>query len=133
MGLCGTQNDSVQRSGPFSEPENSNIRKIGFWSHAAAALSLHAGATNIGWVWDFTQSRSEDDQAVEALAVEYAQYCTQNQFWITNGADWYVTYGDTTDWAYGAHGVFDFTLEVSNSKQPPANQLPQVFRTTFQP
>ncbi|MGC6508689.1 MAG: DUF2817 domain-containing protein [Myxococcota bacterium] len=125
-GYMWNPNEFRPGSGPFSEKETQNIRQFGFWSHAAAALSLHAGATNIGWVWNYTETRSEDDQAVEALAVEYAQYCSQNQFWITNGADWYVTYGDTTDWAYGAHGVFDFTLEVSNSKQPSANQLPQI-------
>ena len=125
-GYMWNSNEFRPGSGPFSEQETQNIRQFGYWSHAAAALSLHAGATNIGWVWNYTTNRTQDDQAVEALASKYADHCSQNQFWITNGADWYVTYGDTTDWAYGAHGVFDFTLEVSNSKQPPAGQLPQI-------
>ena len=28
-----------------------------------------------------------------------------------------------TDWAYGAQGSFDFTLEVSEDKRPPVHQL----------
>ena len=40
------------RSGdvPFSEPETRNIRALGAWVPAGLGLSLHSGATNLGWV-----------------------------------------------------------------------------------
>ena len=47
-------------------------------------------------------------------------------FWITNGAEWYITYGDTTDWSYGALGIPDFTLEVSEQKQPSSSEIPNL-------
>lgn len=126
-GYMWNANEYRPGDGPFSEIETQNIRQFGNWNSAAAALSLHAGATNIGWVWNYTTQRASDDIVVGDMAKLYGDNCTQNNFWITNGADWYVTYGDTTDWSYGAFGVFDFTLEVSSSKQPPSYQLPDIF------
>ena len=102
----------------FSEPETQNIRALGAWIPAGLGLSLHSGATNIGWVWNYTAERTEHDQLLEDIAATYAAHCNTDEFWITNGADWYVTNGDTTDWSYGRYGTLDYTLEVSRHKHP---------------
>ncbi len=112
--------------GPFSEPETRNIRALGTWVPAGLGLSVHSGATNIGWVWNYTEERTQDDELLEAIAARYASHCTTEDFWITNGADWYVTNGDTTDWSYGRYGTLDYTLEVSQHKHPGAVQMAQV-------
>ncbi|NOY26487.1 MAG: hypothetical protein GXP62_11495 [Oligoflexia bacterium] len=111
---------------PFSEPETRAVRALHSWVPATAALSFHAGAANIGWVWNYDTTPTADDSLLQDLAQRYADACTVPDFWTTNGADWYITHGDTNDWAYGRLGVLDFTVEVSVSKTPPASTLPSL-------
>ncbi len=108
---------------PFSEPETRNMRALSAWVPFGAALSLHSGATNLGWVWNFTTDPSPDAGLVEAVAEAYEEECDQPGFYITNGAEWYITHGDTNDWAYGRHGTQDYTLEVSHVKNPMASAM----------
>ncbi|MCB9683964.1 MAG: hypothetical protein H6735_02845 [Alphaproteobacteria bacterium] len=113
------------RSGesPFSEPETRAVRAFAELVHPMLGLSLHAGATNLGWPWNYTRDDPPDAVLFEALAADYADTCTWPGFWVTQGADWYLTRGDTNDWAYGRQGVLDLTLELSDPKSPPADQL----------
>jgi hypothetical protein len=89
-------------------------------------LSVHAGATNLGWVWNHTTDRTIDDPLLDYLASSYHEECETPGFYTTNGADWYVTNGDTNDWSYGRHGTLDFTLEVSSEKSPSLTEMSQV-------
>ncbi len=120
--------DSEYRSGdaPFSEPEPRALRALHAWMPATAGLTFHSGALNIGWVWNYTTTPSDDDAVVTGLADLYASACTADGFWQTNGAEWYITYGDTTDWAYGTRGVLDYTVEVSEVKTPDDSRLPEL-------
>ena len=113
-------------SGPFSEAEPRAIRAHGTWTALGAGLSLHSGETNIGWVWNHTATPTTDASLLEDMALVYSDECDMPGFWITNGAEWYPTQGDTNDWAYGRHGVLDFTVEVSLLKTPPADALPGI-------
>jgi len=103
---------------PFSEPETRAVRAHGHFHRPYASLSLHSGATNIGYVWNYTTTPSPDEATLEAHANVYADHCTTDGFWVTNGAAWYTTRGDTNDWSYGRYGVPDYTVEVSLSKTP---------------
>lgn len=111
---------------PFSEPETRAVRTLSTWTALGAGLSMHAGEINLGWVWNHTTTRVADDALLEGIAEEYLASCTVPDFWITNGADWYVTTGDTNDWSYGRHGVLDYTLEISLQKTPAAADMPGV-------
>lgn len=113
---------------PFSEPETRAIRTLSQWNPFHAGLSLHAGTTNIGWVWNHTTARAPDSDLLESIATRYAAQIGATEFWITNGADWYLTSGDTTDWSYGRLGTFDFTVEVSQDKSPPIAALPSLIQ-----
>ncbi|MBX2803600.1 MAG: hypothetical protein KTR31_38330 [Myxococcales bacterium] len=57
------------------------------------------------------------------MALDYAERCTAPDFWITNGAHWYLSRGDTNDWSYGRFGVPDYTLELTDPKVPPADDI----------
>jgi hypothetical protein len=107
----------------FSEPETRNVRTLGATVQFGAGLSMHSGATNLGWVWNYTTDPTQDAEIVAALAGAYGESCTQPGFYLTNGAEWYITHGDTTDWSYGRHGVLDYTLEVTNRKNPNASTM----------
>ena len=107
----------------LSEPETRAVEALALRAPASIGLSLHSGAANFGWVWNHTTEPSEDAHIHRAIAETYAQSCTADGFWITNGADWYPTNGDTNDWAYGYWGSFDYTVELSSSKTPPQDQI----------
>ena len=111
---------------PFSEPETRAIAAMSLWNSFHAGLSLHSGATNIGWVWNHTTKHAPDATLMSSMATRYADHTGNPDFWITNGAEWYITHGDTTDWTYGRLGTLDFTLEVSEDKTPPASGLPDL-------
>lgn len=109
---------------PFSEPETRAVRAVSTWSALGAGLSMHSGAANLGWVWNHTTARTADESLLAERAEDYAALCGVEDFWVTNGADWYVTTGDTNDWSYGRHGVLDYTLEASEVKSPAAADIP---------
>lgn len=118
-----TASEFLAGSSPFSEPEVRAVRTFGHWVQPVLALSLHSGAANFGWVWNHTTLPAADAAELEAEAERYAAQTSMPDFWITNGADWYVTHGDTNDWAYGRHGVWDSTLELTEDKSPPAPEI----------
>ncbi len=109
---------------PFSEPETRAVRALARARSFDAGLTLHAGAQNLGWVWNWTaDERPPEEPLLADLAAAYAAQCGAPGFWLTNGADWYVTNGDTTDWTYGAWGAYDFTLELTAEKSPPLGDV----------
>lgn len=111
---------------PFSEAESRAVRAHGAWTALGVGLSMHAGETNLGWVWNHTATPTAEAELLSSMATTYALACAVPGFWTTNGAEWYPTNGDTNDWSYGRHGVLDFTLEVTLDKSPPAETLPLV-------
>lgn len=118
--------DSAYGAGaaPFSEPEVQAVRALASLDRPYLSLSLHSGETNIGYVWNWTAERTGEDQVLLDLATAYGDACAEEGFWVTNGADWYMTQGDTNDWSYGRYGGMDFTLEVTRQKRPDPASIP---------
>jgi len=110
----------------FSEPETRSIRTASLNASFLAGLSVHSGATNLGYVWNWTTSPTIDTPLLQKTGRRYLDACDLPGFWLTNGAEWYETNGDTNDWSYGAQGTLDYTLEVSAIKTPPASELEQL-------
>jgi len=110
---------------PFSEVETAAVRQFSIARSFHHSLSLHSGAANLGWVWNYTTERTPDDDWLEHACVGYLADSVQPGFWITNGADWYETNGDTNDWSYGERGGHDYNLEVTETKAPPEEEIPQ--------
>jgi len=103
---------------PFSEPEPRAVRALSMMEPFHAGLSLHSGAENIGYVWNYTEADTIEEARLEALGFAYEDACAIDGFYSTNGADWYITRGDTNDWSYGMRGTLDYTVEVSTYKTP---------------
>jgi hypothetical protein len=110
---------------PFSEPETKALRTLSLSLGATIGLSMHSGATNLGYVWNHSDTDTVDEDRLIEMGELYAQACSQEGFYLTNGADWYVTRGDLNDWAYGVQGGLDFTLEVTTTKSPDTAGLDQ--------
>jgi len=107
----------------WSEPETRAVRALADRAGFGGGLSLHSGATNLGWPWNHQLDAPPDAAAFAALASVYASALGEEGFWITQGSHWYITEGDTNDWSYGGHGVLDMTLELSLEKSPPAAEV----------
>ncbi|MEQ1570332.1 MAG: M14 family zinc carboxypeptidase [Myxococcota bacterium] len=112
-------------AGPFSEPETRAVRAAATFERPMASLTLHTGATNIGWPWNYTVVDPADAASFGDIASRYADHVDDPEFWITQGSEWYPTWGDTNDWAYGRYGGLDLTVEVAQS-DPEAGDLPAV-------
>lgn len=115
-------------SQPFSEPETRAVRTLALLDRPVVGVSLHAGAANLGWPWNFSPEPPRDAEVLTAIAERYLERCDTPEFWITQGSLWYETRGDTNDWAYARHGTLDYTLEVSLDKEPPPEQIDAVVR-----
>lgn len=113
-------------SGPyeFSEPETMAIRALGTRRRFVHSLSLHSGAVLCNYLWNYTTQDSPDEALLLDICEIYEAATPTPDFWVTNGADWYVTRGDTNDWSYGVWGGQDHTLEVTLQKTPPAAEIP---------
>ncbi len=123
-GLQWSPSEYASGEGPFSEPETRAVRALARSRGWLGGMSLHSGEVNLGWVWNWTRTeRPPEEVSLRALGERYADACSAPDFWLTNGADWYVTRGDTTDWTYGARGEPDLTLELTLEKSPPAEDI----------
>jgi hypothetical protein len=137
----------------FSEPETKAVRdltEVANGSHAkkrfTLSISFHAGAICFNSVLNATSTATTDEPiffsarsggpysadctplcanpAANGLAKAYQNGATTSGFWYTNGADWYVTHGDTNDWSYNTWSDLDTTVEVTLTKTPSTAQIP---------
>ncbi len=113
-------------SAAFSEPETRFIQTASINTSFLAGLSVHSGATNLGYVWNWTTSPTIDTPLLQKTGQRYLNACDLPGFWLTNGAEWYETNGDTNDWSYATQGTLDYTLEVSAIKTPPPSELDRI-------
>lgn len=110
----------------FSEPETRAVRALALRRAFSHSITVHSGASNLGWVWNHQLEPSPDDALLADRCAEYLAATDDPGFWVTNGASWYITHGDTNDWSYGVRGTQDYTLEVSLDKAPPEDELADV-------
>ncbi|XP_057857488.1 carboxypeptidase SOL1 isoform X2 [Cryptomeria japonica] len=128
----------------FSQNNDENLRQpetkaIMNWTkdkRFTASASLHGGALVANYPWDGTSdgrekySKCPDDETFRYMAAIYSHHhynmSKSNEFsgGITNGAQWYPLYGGMQDWNYIHGGCFDLTLEISDTKWPPAKEIP---------
>jgi hypothetical protein len=129
-------------SKPFSEPETQAVRDYSVWDGATdtnnfvASLTYHSGATCCNTVWNYADADhpdgyphpTPDDNLIMWWGNTYTSNCSQPGFYLTNGCDWYATWGDLNDWSYGERGDMDYTIEVySQGYNPPASQIQAVY------
>ncbi|XP_076898101.1 carboxypeptidase SOL1-like isoform X1 [Bidens hawaiensis] len=128
-------NDLTERQ-PETKAIMNWIKSIRF----TASASLHGGALVANYPWDGTQDKSKsyyacpDDETFRYMAKLYSgshYNMSQSQEFkagITNGALWYPIYGGMQDWNYIYGGCFELTLEISDNKWPPANELHMIWQ-----
>ncbi len=137
-----TRSDTYMGPTPFSEPETQAIRDF-VTSHlnARVLLSFHTFSELILYPWghsydSINKSSPRDFQVFKTMAEKMA---TWNNYTPEQASDLYIASGDTTDWAYGTHGIFAFTFELSPSSMwgggfyPGAGMINQAFQDNIEP
>ncbi|CAK9313457.1 unnamed protein product [Citrullus colocynthis] len=121
------------------QPETKAIMKWMRDVHFTASASLHGGALVANYPWDGTADKRKDyyacpdDETFRFMASVYSRshhnmsFSQEFQGGITNGAQWYPIYGGMQDWNYIHGGCFELTLEITDNKWPPANELAIIF------
>ncbi len=113
----------------FSEPETLALYDLSMNRAFHHNLSVHSGASNFGWVWNYQTEVSLDEDWFREVGERYLETTSMPDFWITNGAQWYMVNGEATDWLYGVRGGHDYTLEVSVDKAPPVQFIPDLVQS----
>jgi hypothetical protein len=82
----------------------------------AGILSLHSAGRLVLWPYAYTKKdvphdmTQADHSAMVALARGMAR---RNGYRAEQSSDLYIVAGDIDDWAYGAHGIYAFTIEMA--------------------
>ncbi|MFH1278626.1 MAG: M14 family zinc carboxypeptidase [Candidatus Eisenbacteria bacterium] len=120
---------SIGDDGTYTEQvETIHYKNYSFNHNFVIGEDGHSGALVVNYPWDYIYDLTPDDAAIEKLALEYSTYnlpMYNGSFsrGITRGALWYVTRGSIQDWSYQETGCIHVIIEFSNSYQPPASSL----------
>ena len=98
---------------PFSEPETIAIKTfVQNHPNLRVLLSFHTFSELILYPWGGKKDGvgGKDQKVFEKMAKTMSKW---NGYKPQQSADLYVASGDTCDWAYGEHGIFCFTFELS--------------------
>jgi carboxypeptidase T len=143
-GTGGSETDSssdvYMGTKAFSEPETQAVKDfVDHHLNAKVLLSFHTFSELILYPWGHSYdkiSNQDDQKTFEKMATTMAKW---NHYTPQQSSDLYIASGDTTDWAYGAHGIFAFTFELSPSDMmdggfyPGATIIDRVFKENLQP
>ena len=105
-----------------------------FGQSFTCSANFHGGALVANYPFDndglgSNPSPTPDDAMFIYISEEYSYYNSPmwNGSWyhgITNGAAWYSINGGMQDWNYRYMGCNEVTMELGNTKEPSASQIP---------
>ena len=103
------------------------------------AINLHGGAEVFNYPWDTYRDRHPDTEWWRRISRDFASraqaasgrngYFNDRQNGVTNGHDWYPIAGSRQDYMNYYHHCREATLEVSNRKLYPEDDLPELWRS----
>ena len=106
---------------PFSAPETKalsdfvNSRVIGGQQQIRTHVSLHTNGELILYPYSYTTTNLPSDMTAidRTTFVDLAQdMAATNGYTVRQSGDWYISDGDQSDWMYGRHRIFSFTVEL---------------------
>jgi len=102
------------------------------------SANFHGGAEVVNYPWDTVIRRHPDDAWLEGLSRDWAELAQADSpggymtsvanDGITNGYDWYQTFGSRQDYMTYFHGGREFTIELSTAKLLPADELDDLWQ-----
>ncbi len=111
-------------TGAFSQLESKALRKCIYDNQFVVHTTYHSGTEYISLPWSYRSSQCEDFPHILQLAGVYASTSTYPNMEFGQGATgMYFINGSSKDTNYGMAGSISWSMEISNSKQPPSTQL----------
>ncbi len=133
------------QDGPHPDGEEWQPETIAFMNfaenhHFVSSSNTHGGTEVCNYPWDTWAPLHADDQWWQYVCHEYADtaqayapsnYMNEFDDGITNGYAWYEVNGGRQDYMMYFHQCREFTLELSDIKLLPANQLPALWNYNY--
>jgi hypothetical protein len=126
-GLPGASSEprsaTFRGAGPFSEPETQAIKGLVETRKWQFLMTYHSFSNLILWPWGHTDAPPPDNR-IAPIGMELGKL---SGYKPQQSVKLYPTSGDTTDWAFGAHGILSYTTEIgswSDGFDPPYSKLP---------
>ena len=111
-------------SGPYSQPEARALRDCVYNRSFVVHTTYHSGTEYISCPWSYRPSQCPDFGHIIQLAGVYSSTSTYANLEYGQGCTgMYPINGSSKDSNYGAWGAISWSMEISNSKQPPASQV----------
>jgi len=113
-------------------PETETMMALAESQTFVLSANFHGGAEVVNYPWDTVERLHPDDLWFQALARDWADlaqadspggYMTDFDNGITNGYDWYPISGGRQDFMTFFHGGREVTIEISETKLLPAEEL----------
>ncbi len=124
--------DGANPDGNNYQIETQHFMNFAASTHFVLSANFHGGIELINYPWDTYAGAHPDEDYFVHVSEEYRDFCQQNSpsgyfdalnNGITNGYDWYEVQGGRQDYQIYFHKGREVTVELSNAKTPPANQL----------
>ncbi|EZH75576.1 hypothetical protein ATO12_01975 [Aquimarina atlantica] len=124
--------DGAHPDGNSYQTETVAFMNFAGTKHFVLSANFHGGIELINYPWDTYAGAHPDEDYFIYVSKEYRDHCQANSpagyftgqnNGITNGYAWYEVQGGRQDYQIYNHKGREVTVELSNNKTPPANQL----------
>lgn len=119
---------SYYGTAPMSEPESRAMLAHILRNPFVTYISYHAGTEFISYPWSYAYSSSNTIPERDLIHFLSARYDSYNGYTYGQGSDgMYLINGSTKDFNYGYDGSMGWSIEVHNTKTPPASAIIPTF------
>jgi len=124
--------DGQHPDGNSWQPETVAFMNFASQHHLVASAGFHGGSEVVNYPWDTWAALHPDNDLFNYVSREYADtvhimaggtYMTYLNSGVTNGYAWYRKSGGRQDYMNYFQHCKEYTIELSNTKLLPANQL----------
>ncbi len=131
--------DPVNGTHPNEQQETAIMKNLAEQNNFVLCANFHGGTEVVNYPWDTWTNGSPhfishpDETWYQFISHLYADTCQTNSpagymdgydDGITNGGTWYIVHGGRQDYMNYFMRSREVTIEISDTKLPPANQLP---------
>jgi hypothetical protein len=111
-------------TGAYSQPESKALRECMYHHQFVVHTTYHSGTVYISLPWSYRSSSPPDWNHINQLGGVYSNTSNYPNLPYGQGnTGMYAINGSTKDSNYGIQGSISWSMEISDSKQPPASQI----------
>ena len=118
--------------GACSQIESKNLRSCMYSNQFVVHTTYHSGTEFISYPWSYRPDSPLDVNHINQLAALYSNLSGYSNLPYGSGYNgMYAINGSTKDGNYGVMGSISWSIEISNSKQPPTSQIMQYYNWNY--